>query len=433
MQESQVINKFNAFLFILFLCLPLQAYTTGICSGVECLKICNNNDCTSIDVCAQMSSQNKSAVANSWLARNSSVLWTDTERSYLFGSLHVNQSYNFFGIQTLYIPKHVSVYLCEPNYRDKSEFCESSSVVKVQGIASSWINITNNRFQLVKYILTDAAACYDITAVSRGFFLDRVLQPNVLSACPGKPLNSSWAACMANMLSCCDFICDDDFDKHASSRQCTHRCALATSTACEVGEFAISSCNTTLGTRYHCQPCNELDGHEVIASTDVFSCTYQKCANNFYSEENTCKACAPNLYSTIGSTQCSFCPLGTTRTTAQTHCQPCFSGLPANAVCTAEHYITSVNVTDILNFWHNTLYDTTTKHLVSTQACAQGYACVGCKAGFFFSDGTCVPCPLNTYQPNYGAASCFDCIATTGTLQPGSDSYEDCLCLPGFY
>jgi len=43
-----------------------------------------------------------------------------------------------------------------------------------------------------------------------------------------------------------------------------------------------------------------------------------------------------------------------------------------------------------------------------------------------------VPCPLATYKAVAGASECRKCPVTKTTLQTGSDSPYDCVCLPAF-
>lgn len=64
--------------------------------------------------------------------------------------------------------------------------------------------------------------------------------------------------------------------------------------------------------------------------------------------------------------------------------------------------------------------------------CADSYACVPCRPGFYEDGHTCQPCETGKYQPNFKMTECFSCSTGQTTTATASDQASDCVCMPGF-
>merc|ERR1711988_118007 len=61
-------------------------------------------------------------------------------------------------------------------------------------------------------------------------------------------------------------------------------------------------------------------------------------------------------------------------------------------------------------------------------------SCENCPAGYFAAeDGTpvCSVCPIASYQPDEGQASCIECGNEKTTRYPGAVPISECTCSPG--
>lgn len=419
---------------MLCLCLALcaRANVNVLCQDSECMQICNEQHCVFVDVCQEKTSNNVSAPSNTWLWRNSSALRTPPESFFLAGSLTVDRAYNFFAVSSLYIPLHIEVQICEPSFHNALFDCYDPSIQVLSYDVARWVNIAQNRTQLIKYRLKNNATCSDVQSVEKGFFLDRIIKPSVLKNCTAKPLHSVWKECLEGMIECCDFECNIDYIKQTSSRQCTHKCVEALKDSCASHEFALTTCNTSAGTKYHCQNCSLLAGFESIVSSDVHVCEYRKCENNFYSSGHKCLPCPDNFWSNAGSTQCQHCALGKQRSSEQPTCTDCFEQAPSSTACAMNTQYPSTNLSRVTQYLEQTILNHDKRREIMYDACQKRYACIGCEPGHYLSSGTCLECAHNTYQPNFDSTRCFACSATRGTLRTGSVSAENCLCAPGF-
>ena len=53
---------------------------------------------------------------------------------------------------------------------------------------------------------------------------------------------------------------------------------------------------------------------------------------------------------------------------------------------------------------------------------------VNCAPGFYaMSNGSCVPCPVGTYQPNEGSTDCLKCPYRLSKTEPGAVLESHCI------
>ena len=151
------------------------------------------------------------------------------------------------------------------------------------------------------------------------------------------------------------------------------------------------------------------------------------CSPGFFENNDVCEECPAGRFQDLSAqTSCKFCPIGTAQSALGSNsCQPCLEGeyqdqtgqitcktCPANSTSSQG----STNINDCV--------------------CDPGYErvgdmCIACLVGEFEDNGTCMDCPINTYQDNPGENSCIPCPANS-TSQAGSDDIGDCVCADGY-
>jgi len=157
----------------------------------------------------------------------------------------------------------------------------------------------------------------------------------------------------------------------------------------------------------------------------------------------TCQPCPVGTYQVIGDSKCTACTTGTTTTMIGS-----FSVAADNSVCLSCPAGTYFSRGTCLSCPAGT-YGGAGMDVSSCTTCPSGQTSVAgsqtsagcysttCAAGQMNIGGTCVPCPVNTYQPSTTGAKCLPCPAGTTATLPGASacmaSQIPIQCVPGTY
>ncbi|XP_078077395.1 signal peptide, CUB and EGF-like domain-containing protein 2 [Mustelus asterias] len=135
----------------------------------------------------------------------------------------------------------------------------------------------------------------------------------------------------------------------------------------------------------------------------------EPCGTGQVLQSNRCVSCSIGTYYDGEQEKCILCPAGTYQDEeGQLSCEPC----PNSENQGNQRSTGARNVSEC------------------------GGQCLG---GEFSTDGfrPCQPCPLGTYQPEFGRTSCFSCGGGLTTKREGAASFQDCetkvQCSPGHF
>ncbi|KAK3594308.1 hypothetical protein CHS0354_018972 [Potamilus streckersoni] len=280
---------------------------------------------------------------------------------------------------------------------------------------------------------TSNTQCIDIC--SAGFFLNNL---NICEACPSgtyqpSPGQTSCISCLTGTVTL--------QAGSTSSMQCVATCnsgffrtTNGSCEACPVGTYQSSTEQLT------CLSCPLGTTTNQVASTSNTQCIDTCSAGFFLNNLNICEACPSGTYqSSAGQASCISCQTGSVTlqagSTSPMQCVAmCDSGFfrttsGSCVTCPVGTYQSSTEQSSCLSCPGGT----TTNQVASTSKTQ----CVGiCSAGFFLNKlDSCEACPSGTYQPSNGQTSCISCLTGTVTLQAGSTSSEQCVvvCSSGFF
>ena len=221
-------------------------------------------------------------------------------------------------------------------------------------------------------------------------------------------------------------------------------------TACQAGYSTRLGSNSNAAAT-DCVACQagQISGNSGTAVAGYTPITCLGCppgTNNTATGQSTCSSCPKGTYSEGGSATCNACPTGTvnpsTGGASQSACSACPIGkYPATdqtscIVCAAGTYGDPAGSGTCLNCPLNTYNTNTGSASVSacvacdsgTVAVAGATSCTTCQAGSYAqaSTGTCASCAIGSYSSAAKATSCTlspagSCITTTGAT-----SYTSC-------
>lgn len=283
-----------------------------------------------------------------------------------------------------------------------------------------------------------AASDCNIPACLPGYFLNRTATPMGCRQCPFDtyqdqkwqdtcktcPTGKVTLGTNSTMASHCVLDCSSGSEYNATSMSCV---------PCTRGYFR----NRSDRTQTHCQMCPSGFITESTGATSQTMCNILGCTEHgTYSDTATltCKDCPIGTYSNEKwRTSCINCQTGfTTQFTKSNNSFACQRDCAAGThlvgssclSCPKGSYRNKTESWACINCPDG--YTTLTTGAASVSQCTAS----PCTAGYQFipgNGGTCVSCPLNTYQPNAGGFSCLPCPNGGYTTTTGSTSDTQCF------
>ena len=440
---------------------PTSTYPLVICAGLNADYVglgtttfpdaLMESNCVAIDVCSEVNNRGESVPRDTWLHRSLDSLVYDGEHD-----LAATGVYNYFSIEYARIPSGVEVQFCAPDFarhRTTGEYaCDNMTLTSVSSdcppisYAGSTFDMTacltaaqydaESEFtaalygttQMLRYSFVEDWGCLTNQQVSAGIQLSSAAKPNTLIPCQEIP------HAIYNIDNGCEFTCEYGYTKGVNV--CSPNCIAETETACAADHRVVSECNLMTPSRYQCQQCPVEAGQRTLpwdpATSRKTQCQYEPCPAGTYGVNGGCQDCPINYKSSEGASECQLCEHGFHQPeTGKTSCVACFSEtVDTTNVCEdGEMLLRNVSALDdyyaSLNPSQQSTYDL-------LAFCADSYACVPCRPGFYEVGHTCQSCELGKYQPNFKMTECFSCSTGQTTTATASDQASDCVCMPGF-
>ena len=404
------------------------------CSRKECLHICSELDCVSVNVCSNINFRGDVLAPSFFYHMSSPKLVSDKAMEFYNNASDIEISHNFYHIKSLVIPRGVLISLCEPDFTQSKIQCNAESIQNVSVFnASQLLNVSNPRIQMISYEIDAAYDCFDTSDVHSGFYLDKEDQPNRLLKCNDVPENAARKHCDSQNSSCCDFECNLSFIRN-SDNLCVHQCSGFLNDFCAYGQYSVAECLLNSRVFYNCQNCSVLPGFVTLPwnSSNPRQCMYEACLPNTYEQKNQCYNCAEHEFSSEASTQCIKCEIGKYRPSDATTCLPCENVVVSNKNCDEEHQVKLHDLQSVVDYLSLSVINLNDKRRLASNFCATGHFCKYCEPGSFWANNTCYKCNYGYYQPNFGATSCYSCGVGYTTQNTGVIDKEQCVCKAGF-
>jgi hypothetical protein len=289
---------------------------------------------------------------------------------------------------------------------------------------------------LVRYEFMPGYACLGPEAlVGSDTVLSRRAAPNRVVSCPSvangkaKRINA-WT---------CGIECKAGF--RLEGGLCVSGCAGLNET-CAAGHYAAETCQEGARKLYRCERCMPKAGHGAAPwrAADAAACQYEICGAGTHSEGMECKECEVNTFSNAsGAAVCSSCETLATglyqRHAGQTACHACLWKQEAQSDAECEpgsEAALSWGAVERAFASYNAHGHTVALADFYVDYCSAGHACMPCAPGYYSKDGgPCGACDHGFYQPNIGAAACYECEAHQNTSSVASTQASECICDAG--
>jgi len=437
--------------------------------------------CVAINTCSGLNHRGESVPANTWLHRSAKGLQFDDEYNDIRDGIDPEDqvSYNHYSVDYARVPSGIQISACQPDFnhlRINGEYIcnpDTNATKSISGacpldfpsfLTPEWpsstggfllclaslqhdsqeaslpqnalwgsaiypIASTPGSTQMVFYEFEDGYGCHDASHLSPGLFLSSTMTPNRIMTCPELSIGTY----TSDFSSECLFSCPIDYFIDRNNQKCSHVCSNVSSQACDQGSYASFVCLNASIPLYTCTPCPNVAGKYSAPwnSQTPTQCVHQDCPTGTFSNSGVCEQCPLNSFTdTEGQESCTSCPYGQyTEVQGSTSCVQCFEKDITGATCESGESLSS-NLTSIEQYFQTKA----TQHIAHFELekfCAQGYACLPCAPGQYEADGQCIECPIASYQTNYKETLCFSCGGTQTTLQEGSTTAAECVCIEG--